>query len=173
MGLVIPFPASPRPYPTFVAALDAAERVLLAAMRQWVSAFREAEDPLPRLCDDLAAAGIEEAACPVDALMGVVARSARRTVAIHCPRCRALADDEQHLLRAVSLTQAGDADLAERVLRTALLTAQGAEIALGPIEELSHVFAAAGLFLRRRQQSPDDQDAVESWTPPASEEFWR
>jgi hypothetical protein len=64
--------------------------------------------------------------------MSVVARSARQPIAIHCPRCPHVSDDEKTLLHAASLAQAGDAQRVEKALRTALLSAQGAEFALGP-----------------------------------------
>jgi hypothetical protein len=81
-----------------------------------------------------------------------------------------LSDDEKHLLLAVSLTQAGDSDMAENVLRTTLLSAQGAELALGPLEGLSALFAKARLLLSRRRFPSDDQitdDSREARLPPA------
>ena len=105
--------------------------------------------------------------------MFVVARSAHRQVAIHCPRCPTLSDDEKHLLNAASLAQAGRSDLAERALRTALLTAQGAEFALGPLEGLAELFAEARLLLRRRRTPAADEalsGVIEPWIPPVSSE---
>jgi hypothetical protein len=171
MGQVIRFAAAPHAYTTAAAALDAAERVLLVAICWWVAAFRRAEDPLPQLCADMAAAGVDDAALSIDGLMSVLARTARRTIDIHRPRCPSLSEDEQHLLNTASLAQVGDADRAERVLRTALLTAQGAELALVPIEGLGHVFAMAGLFFRRRRR-PQDRGDIGSCAPPASAELW-
>jgi hypothetical protein len=116
---------------------------------------------------------VHDAAFAVDQLMFVVARSAHRQVAIHCPRCPALSDDEKHLLNAASLAQAGRSDLAERTLRTALLTAQGAEFALGPLEGLAELFAEAKLLLRRRRTPAVDHHlsgVIEPWIPPASSE---
>jgi len=170
MGQVIPLAVTPHDYPATAAALDAAERVLLVAIRWWVAAFRRADDPLPQLCADMAAAGVDDAALSVDGLMSVLARTARRTIDIHCPRCPGLSEDEQRLLQVASLAQAGDVERAERVLRAALLTAQGAELALVPIEGLGHVFAMAGLFFRRRRP-PQDRCDIESWAPPASAEL--
>ena len=171
MGQGIRLAVTPHDYPATAAALDAAERLLLGAIRWRVAAFRRAEDPLPQLCADLAATGAEDAAFSVDTLTGVVARTARRTIDIHCPHCPNLSKDEQGLLHAASLTQAGDSELAERVLRTALLTAQGAELALMPIEGLGHVFAMAGLLFRSRSPLRDHCD-VENWTPPALTGSW-
>jgi hypothetical protein len=160
MGQVIRLTSLPPGYPTTATALDAAEGLLLGAIRWWASAFRRAEDPLPHLLDVMDAAGVEEAALSVDGLMAVLARTARRPVDIHCPRCPDLSEDERRLLHAASLTQANEAALAERVLRTALLTAQGAECALVPLEGLGRILATAGLLFRR--------DA-ECWAPVSTE----
>jgi hypothetical protein len=137
-------------------------------MRWWLRAFHLNEDPLPRLRQGLLAAGVRDAALSIDAFMSVVRQSARRPLALHSPRCRQLGGDEKCLLHAAALAQAGDSELAERVLRTALLSAQGAEFALGPLEGLGRLLAGARLRLRRRL--PPDQDAtrssgIGSWSP--------
>ena len=104
--------------------------------------------------------------------MAVVARTARHPVAIHCPRCPHLSDDEKHLLHAASLAQSGESQLAERALRTALISASGAEFALGPLEGLGTLFAEARLLFSRRRPpaggSSQAAAAVEAWTPPLS-----
>jgi hypothetical protein len=46
--------------------------------------------------------------------------------------------------------------MAERALRTALLSAQGAEFALGPLQGLSELFAEAKLFFHWRRSSAAD-----------------
>jgi hypothetical protein len=168
MGQIIPLNASHPAYPAGTSDLEPAESVLLLAVRWWVADYREGEDPLPRLCEAMGRAGAHDAAFSVDRLMQVVARSARRSVAIHCPRCPNLSDDEKHLLHAASLVQAGDGERAERALRTALLSAQGAEIALAPLEGLSELFTEARLRFRRRR-GPVVEDAqsadITSWQP--------
>ena len=175
MGLVVRLPmlAPTEPYPDASGALDPPERTLLTAIRWWVSDHRQGDDPLPRLCRTLDISNVHDAAFRVDQLMFVVARCAHRQVAIHCPRCPALSDDEKHLLNAASLAQAGRSDLAERTLRTALLTAQGAELALGPLEGLAELFAEARLLLRRRRTPAADEalsGVIEPWIPPVSSE---
>src|SRR5262249_15997070 len=95
-------------------------------------------------------------------------RAVRRPIAVHCPLCGAVSDDEKHLLHAASLVQSGPSELAERALRTALLSAPGAEFALGPLEGLGALFAAAGLLFRRRLgagQGANHGDVVEAWMP--------
>ena len=135
-------------YPDNSLALDPASRVLLSALRWWVAEFQERDDPLPRLCQDMDAAGAHDAAFSVDHLMAIVVRSARRSMTIHPPHCHAVSEDEKLLLGAARLVQAGQSRLAERALRTALLSTPGAELALGPLQGLSDLFAEAKLIFR-------------------------
>jgi hypothetical protein len=124
---------------------------------------------LPHLCELMRSAGVGDAAVYVDRLIAVIARTARRTVAIRCQRCPYLSDDESHLLHAESLAQAGESELAEAVPRTALLSLRGAEFALGPLEDLGRLFADAGFFSRRPSRACVDaanQNTVEAWLPP-------
>jgi len=167
MGQVISF-TTPSAYPARTSLLDAAECTLLIAIRWWVAAFRRGEDPMPRLCQDLEIAGSRDAAFSVDGLMAIVARTVRRPIAVNCPRCPHLSEDEAHLLHAASLAQASETDLAERALRTALLSARGAEFALCPLEGLAELFARASLLFTRRR-SPGDAarmaGVLETWRP--------
>jgi hypothetical protein len=168
VGQIIQLPSSPAGYPVNSAALDPAERILLSAIRWWVDSYRRDEDPMPRLCQGLEAAGTGDAAFSVDALMAIIARTVRNPIAIHCPRCPHVSDDERHLLHAASLTQAGNGHLAGKALCTALLTAQGAEFALGPLQGLGELFAEAGLFFRQRRSPVMERTpatAVELWSP--------
>jgi hypothetical protein len=127
MGQIIQLPLSLGGYPDNSAALDPAECILLIAIRWWVDSYRRDEDPLPRLCQGLEAAGTCDAAFTIDALMAIIARTGRQPIAIHCPRCPHVSDDERLLLHAASLTQAGHSHMAEKALCAALLSAQGAE----------------------------------------------
>jgi hypothetical protein len=168
MGQLIAFPSPPTPYPDLAADLDRAESVLLLAIRSWGESFREDEDPIAFLLRELEVAGAADAAFSIDAVMSIVVRVARRPIDIRCPCCPRLSDDEKHLLRAASFAQEGDRDMAERVLRTTLLSAQAAEFALGPLEGLGTLFAKARLFLSRRRLSGADQPAGDSrdyWSP--------
>ena len=77
----------------------------------------------------------------------------------------------KHLLHAASLAQAGESGLAERALRTALLSSSGAEFALGPLEGLGELFTETRLLFRRRQATMEclsRDDAVQAWTPAES-----
>jgi len=99
--------------------------------------------------------------------MAIIARTVRQPIAIHCPRCPHVSDDERHLLHAASLTQAGNG-LAEKALCIALLSAQSAAFALGPLQGLGELFAEAGFFFRRRRSpamEPTPATAVEPWSP--------
>ncbi len=168
MGQIIQLPLRPAGYPNHSAALDPAECVLLIAIRWWVDSYRRDEDPMPRLCQGLEAAGTSDAAFSVDALMAIITRTVRRPIAIHCPRCPHVSDDERRLLHAASLTQAGNSDLAGKALCTALLSAQGAEFALGPLQGLGELFAEAGFFFRQRRSPVMERTpatAVEPWSP--------
>ena len=169
MGQIILLPATTAAYPDAAADLDTAECVLLLAARWWVVDHRNGEDPLPRLCLAMDRAGAHDAAYAVDRLMSVVARSARRPITVHCPRCPGVSDDEKRLLNAASLAQCGRTDLAERALGAAMLAAHGAEFAIGPLEGLGELFAAADLVFRRRPPTLPDRTGsrvVDAWTPP-------
>jgi hypothetical protein len=168
VGEIIRLPARLADYPDAAAELEPAECVLLIAIRWWVEAYRHDEDPMPRLQQGLETAGVEAAAFSIDAVMAVVARSVVQPVAIHCPRCPRLSTDEKSLLHAASLAQSGAAAMAEKTLRGALLSAQGAEFALGPLQGLGELFARAKMLLRRRKPPAETHEttaAVLPWTP--------
>jgi hypothetical protein len=167
MGQIIAFPAIPVPYPDLAAELGGADCVLLLSIRRWVEDYRAGADPIPRLCEALANTGAGDAAFVIDALMTVVARTGRRPVAINCPLCPHVSFDEKQLLHAASLTQASDGKLAEKALRTALLSAEGAAFAVGELEGLANLFAKARLFFARRTSPPSD-DGRDAWSPPTA-----
>lgn len=149
MGQIIPFPNLPRPFPVH-AGLGEADNLLLGAMRWWAIAHRRAESPLPRLRANMAAAGVAPAAFAVDALMGVLVRSARRTIDCACLFRAEVSDHEALLLDAAGMAQGGDASLGAGLLRRVLITDEGAERACAPLESLGVQFAAAGLVFRWR-----------------------
>jgi hypothetical protein len=166
MGQIIRLPvALVTEYPDTSAALDRASCVLLIGLRWWIADFRERDDPLPRLCRAMDVAGAHDAAFSVDQLMAAIVRFAQRQVTIHCPRCPTLSDDEKHLLNAARLVQDGQSKMAERALRTTLLSAQGAEFALGPLQGLSELFAEAELLFRWRPSAVDVTTLVDAMEP--------
>jgi hypothetical protein len=150
MGQIVRFPLPSAPYPDHAAELDPAERVLLIAVRWWTADQQNGTDPLPRLLDILEHTGTRDAALALDRWMSVLAWGARHPITIQCPRCPHLSGDETCLLFAASLAQAGDGHLAEKALYGTLLSIQGAEFALGPLEDIGASFAEARLVLRRR-----------------------
>jgi hypothetical protein len=158
MGQIIRLPLPTREYPDDVTTLCPAETVLLLAVRWWVSDVRHRIDPLPRLCQAMHSAGAHDAAFAVDQLMAVLVRSARRPMEFHSPRCPGLSRDERDVLGAAGLAQSGEQQMAERALRAALLSAPGAEFALGSLQGLGDLFAGARLFFRRRR--PPETDTV-------------
>jgi hypothetical protein len=151
MGQIISLDIRSASYPDNADALDFAETVLLRAVRSWMADWRLGNDPMAGLAAAMQAAGVRDAAFSIDQVMAVLARTAREPVAIHCPHCPGLSHHEKCLLHAASLAQAGASELAERTLRTALLSATGAEFCLGPLEGLARLFAQARLYFRRRQ----------------------
>jgi hypothetical protein len=166
MGRIMPFaPRILRGYPATTDALDEPELLLLLGLRCWVSDLRAAVDPLPRLHEAMAAVGAPDAAASLDMLMRVVARTARRPLGIGCPHCPRLAPDEQRLLHAARLAQGREAWLAEEALRTGLLSDVGAEFALGPLQGLGELLAAAGFRLWPRSLLELPESAAEGVMP--------
>jgi len=149
MGHIIHLPLSSAAIPNTVAALGAAERLMLMALRTWCADTRLSRDPLPHLLKTMARTNAPEAAFAVDHLMAVTTRTAAATVTIHPPHQDELAPEETSLLNAADLAQAGQAQLAERALRTTLLSAQDAACALVPLQVLGEAFAEASLFFHR------------------------
>ena len=170
MGHIIRLPVRPARYPDVAAAVDPVECVLVIAVRWWVESYRRDEDPMPRLCQGQKIAGSGDATFSTDSFMAIIARTVRQPIAIHCPRCPLLSDDEKLLLLAANLAPAADSRLAEQALRTALLSAQGAEFALVPLERLGALLAEARLVCRRRRPSAEvlaPSEATEPCGPPA------
>ncbi len=166
MGQVIRLDTRSATYPDVTDGLDLPEAALLWAMRGWVADWRRGEDPIPGLAAAMRIVGAPDAAFSVDRLMAVLARTAREPVAIHCPHCPHLSHHEKRLLQAASLAQAGASKLAEQALRTALLSAAGAEFCLGPLEGLAGLFAQARLYFRRRHLAGAHLPGESIWVPP-------
>ncbi|MBL6454854.1 hypothetical protein JMJ55_05935 [Belnapia sp. T6] len=137
-------------YPQATADLWPSEDLALSAMRDWLEAVRQGEDPLVRLGRLMAGPGIPDAALSVDHLLRVIARTARWRVDIRCARCPYLSRDEQRLLCAAALAQAGQPMRARVTLQSGLLRRQGAEFALASLEGLGRLMRSAGLILPRR-----------------------
>lgn len=160
MGQVVSFNATPSAYPPPTASLDSAESAVLITIRWLAAAFRGGEAPMPHLFQRVETTGTHGAAFSVNVLIGVIARTARHLLEIHCTRCPHLSDDEKHTLHAERLAQAGKNAMAACALRTALLTAQGAEFALGPLKGLGELFTEAKLFFHRQRSVAEDLPPV-------------
>jgi hypothetical protein len=167
MGHVIALPEFPADYPEDVNDLNPAERTLLTGLRLWVADRQNAVDPMTRLCTTLDLMGGEDAAFMLDRFMTHAAYFARRVIAVACPRCPNLGDDEKHFLYAASLAQAGHGERAAVALGASMLTSDGAILAANALEDLCGRFAEAKLFLlrRRRPTAPADARAVLAWSP--------
>jgi hypothetical protein len=153
--------------PSSMVELGAAGCILLIAIRWWVEGYRRSTDAGPRLHQSLEIAGVAAATAPVQAMMETIAETVQRPLAIHAPRCPCLSDDERQLLDAALLAQRGHEALAERALRTALLSAQGAEIAVTELVAIGGLFEAARLCFSRRRVAPHSTmpAELESWKP--------
>jgi hypothetical protein len=160
VGQVIQFQQSVDPYPERRSGLDDQEAVLLIGLRWWAEDTSRQRDPLPRLRRGMGIAGLLESALPIDAFMIIAGRSTYRAIEVHEPGCDCLSQDEKYLLHAASLVQAGHNALAERALRTALLTAQGADMALGPLTVIGQLFSSDRLFFRCRAVPFDGAGAL-------------
>jgi hypothetical protein len=153
MGLVIRFGAAPSACPVRTSRPEEAEGTLLIAMRTGFAAFRRGDAPIPGPCDGLERAGACDAPRSSDASTPIVGRTIRAPSSDHCPRCPHLSADEADLPHAASLAQA-DEKLADRALRTALLSAPGAEFAPSSLGRLGTLFAGARLVFTRRRSPP-------------------
>lgn len=169
MGYVPPDPAAPSAHPATTRDLDPAESVFLLALRWWVADLKQGRDPLARLRQGMTLAGAPDAAYAVDQLMRVLARTARRPIAVGCPRCPGLSRDERRLLHAASLAQAGETARAADTLRAGMISPPGAGFAIGPLEGLVELFAGADLVFRRRAPPPAEGHLaggmIEAWMP--------
>jgi hypothetical protein len=127
--------ATPLPPASPIAGLAKAERLFTMAVRWWVHGYRSDQDPMP-------------------CLLAIVAETAQQSIAVHCPKCLDLTDDEQNILRAAHLAQAGAGTLAERALSVLLTSSSGAASALRPLEDLGQTLRDAGLYFGGGGQSP-------------------
>jgi hypothetical protein len=169
MGRILPFaPRILRGYPTVTTALDPAESVFLLALRWWVADIKQWDDPMPRLRQAMAMAGVTDAAESVDRFMCVIARTAQRQIELHAPRCSCLSADEQRLMYAARLAQGGETALAAGGLAVGLLPPAAADFALGPLSGMGVLFRRAGLhFPHRAAPETPPGRSVDAWTPPA------
>lgn len=90
------------------AALDNGRKLLLWGIRVWVAALRNDWPPVQTretLMEGFALAYALDAIDPLEGMMSILAGSSSRQVAVNCPRCPGVTEDEQLLLDLVSLCQ--------------------------------------------------------------------
>jgi hypothetical protein len=154
MGQIITFPHQPTPYPDHAADLDMVKCVPPIAMRSRTDPHEAGEDPIPGLFSAPDTADAPDAAFSIDGLMMAAAQDATRQGDVRCVPCPRMPLDETLVLSSSDLARAGESRFAERALRTTLLSAQGADCAIGPLECPGALFIRARLYLARRR-SPD------------------
>lgn len=90
------------------AALDNGRKLLLWGMRVWVAGLRQNWPPVQTretLMEGFALAYALDAIDPLEGMMSILAGGSIRQIAVNCPRCPDVTEDEQILLNLVSLCQ--------------------------------------------------------------------
>lgn len=124
--------------------LPFAEQFLIWAARVWIAAAAEGRRIPPVLQEGLCAAGVPEAAEPLDALLWILCRHANRVPEFHGVRCPCLGRDERMLVRVMAAAQKGRESEIRKELKT-LLPVEMAHAAAPLVRELGHAFLCAGL----------------------------
>jgi hypothetical protein len=136
------------PARVFTRQLPEPERVLLWAMRAWVIGLKRRFDVSEAIRSAFHTSRLPDATELIDALMSILACGATRTLVIECVCYPAVGDDEQRLLAAAALHQAGSGLEARFILRSML--APAASLDAGEIlDRLGASFAAEALRLSR------------------------
>ncbi|MBX6744446.1 MAG: hypothetical protein IRY87_20640 [Acetobacteraceae bacterium] len=125
--------------------LPAAERLLLDGMRLWAAAADADQPPLPALRPPFAAEDASAAIAPLDALLRGIA--AAGPLALCCPLCPHVAEEEALLLLSCALTQRG-ARREALSLFLRWLPPGSAYAAMPPAIHLGIALREAGLLLR-------------------------
>lgn len=90
------------------AALDNGRKLALWGIRVWVAGLRQGWPPVQTretLMEGFALAYALDAIDPLEGMMSILAGGSSRQVAVNCPRCPGVTEDEQLLLDLVSLCQ--------------------------------------------------------------------
>lgn len=90
------------------AALDNGRKLALWGIRVWVAALRNNWPPAQTretLREGFALAYALEAIDPLEGMMSILAGGSSRQIAVNCPRCPGVTEDERILLDLVSLCQ--------------------------------------------------------------------
>ncbi len=125
--------------------LPAAERLLLDGMRLWAAAANDGRPPLPALRPPFTAEDAAAAIAPFDTLLRGI--SAARPLALACPLCPHVTQEEALILLSCALTQRG-ARREALSLFLRWLPPGSAHAAMPPAIHLGIALREAGLLLR-------------------------
>ncbi|KZD09780.1 hypothetical protein [Oceanibaculum pacificum] len=148
------------------AGLDAGRKLALWGMRVWVAGLRQEWPPArtrEALLEGFALTYATEALGPLEAMMSVLAGGAARQIAMNCPRCPSVTEDEHLLLDLLALCQArGVADRLDPFAKQAasLLTPSGVRLFEAPALLFSTSLAAAGMVLPARRAGQSEAGAT-------------
>ena len=152
MVLLRPVPAYPAETP--LQRLCAVELFVVCTSRFWVADYRDDDCEYVSWRRGFAHAGIsEEGAEGFDALLWVIAASARRTLDVRDVRCPRVGDDEAWLLQLVGSLQRDRLAEAVAILSDWLLPT-GVRLALGPAQRLASALAGRALRIPDRRIDP-------------------
>lgn len=152
MVLLRPVPAYPSETP--LQRLSAAELFVVCTLRFWVADYRDGDCEYASWRRGFAHARISgEGAEGFDALLWVIAASARRTLDVRDVRCPKLGDDEARLLQLTGSLQQDRLAEAVAVLSDWLPPA-GVRLALGPAQRLASALAERALRIPDRRTDP-------------------
>lgn len=124
--------------------LPAAERLLLDGMRLWAVAAEDGQPPLPALRLPFTAEDAAAAVVPLDALLRGI--SAAGPLALGCPLCPHVTEEEALLLLSCALTQRG-ARREALSLFLRWLPPGSAHMAMPPAIHLGIALRQAGLLM--------------------------
>ncbi|MFV3129427.1 hypothetical protein [Niveispirillum sp. KHB5.9] len=127
-------------------ALHPSARLALWGLRYWATCANQGRCPALLLRDVFVSAGVPLAPISIDRLMRVFATASRQPLALGCPACTRLTDDEAELLNAILCLQGGEGVAVERVL-TAWLPQQAAEVAGPALEGFARLLLDGGYDL--------------------------
>lgn len=128
------------------AVLEPEQRFLLWAVRAWVACCRAGLLPAAPVLSVFERLGLPEAEAALEDALVMLARSAARRLAVHCPGCPGLSEDETLLLDAAAAAQHRDV-AAGRHRLAGLVPATAVDAVLDAFAEFGTLLALAGLML--------------------------
>jgi|GEM_PF-3356257 len=128
-------------------ALGEAERLMIWAVRYWVTCFKASKKAGPGLGCALRGAGVGHAEDGLDFALTVLSQCALRPVDVRCPACRFVSPDEERLIETVARLQNSDGGGAWLAV-TEILPAAAARIMLEALEGVAQSFSFARLRIQ-------------------------